>query len=85
MVPRILAIVSTTSISISASQTTGRPVWTLFPGVPFGSRSPRKRALDTKVGERCIALTTRCDMIREQRALPLAVAPKLREDQQDAI
>src|SRR5271165_1143305 len=40
---RILAIVSTISISISASQTTRRPVWTLIPGVPIGCRSPRKR------------------------------------------
>src|SRR5271167_620848 len=40
---RILAIVSTISISNSASQTTRRPVWTLIPGVPIGCRSPRKR------------------------------------------
>src|SRR5271157_4907727 len=40
---RILAIVSTISISNSASQTTSRPVWTLIPGVPIGCRSPRKR------------------------------------------
>src|SRR5260370_19440136 len=40
---RILAIVSTISISNSASQAIRRPVWTLIPGVPIGCRSPRKR------------------------------------------
>src|SRR5271166_6198692 len=40
---RILPIVSTISISNSASQKIRRPVWTLIPGVPIGCRSPRKR------------------------------------------